>query len=82
MEREAMEFGGLRVPSVITESFDSLHRVVLRGEGTEECLDKTLFLLSLDDVWDIVECLFLTDSGTPSHLELTLGTFWGSFWPT
>ena len=57
--------------------------VVLRGEGLE-CLEKTLFLLSLDmtlilfsldDVWDIVECLFLTDSGTPSHFELTLGTF-------
>lgn len=68
-----MEFGGLRVPSVMMESFESPQWVVLREEG-KEFLDEMLLLLSLNDGLDAVECLCLTDAGTPSHLELTFGT--------
>lgn len=74
-----MELGGLRVPSVITENLDSFHRPFLMGEPSE-LLDAMLLLLSLVDALDVVyRCL--TESGTPSHFELTLGTFRGSFWP-
>lgn len=70
---EAIEFGGLRVPSVMMESLESFHRLLLRDEE-KELLDKTPDLLSLAEALDDVELRLLTDSGTPSHLELTLGT--------
>ena len=80
MEADATELGGLRVPSVMTENLDSFQGAFLRGEPKEP-LDDTLILLSLLYAL-VVEYRCLTDSGTPSHFELTLGTEFGSFWPT
>jgi hypothetical protein len=79
-EAEAIEFGGLRVPSVMTETLESFHVVVLRGEPKEP-RDDTLLLLSLVDPLEPldVEYRCFTELGIPSHLELTLGTLAGSF---
>ena len=76
-----MEFGGLRVPSVKTESFESFHGAALRGEPGE-VLDDRLLRVPLVDPLDVEVRFCLTASGTPSHFELTLGTVEGSFWPT
>jgi hypothetical protein len=46
MEAEAIEFGGLRVPSVITENLESFHGAFLRGEPNEP-REETLLPLSL-----------------------------------
>lgn len=81
MEAEAMEFGGLRVPSVNTENLESFHGAALRGEPGEPRDDK-LLRLSLVDPLDVEVRVCFTASGMPSHLELTLGTVGGSFWPT
>jgi hypothetical protein len=51
-DMEATEFGGLRVPSVMTENLDSLQGACLRGEPKEP-LDETLLLLSLVDALDV-----------------------------
>jgi hypothetical protein len=76
---EAMELGGLRVPSVMTESFDSFQDSVVSWESCEVC-DVTLCLFLFDPLDPLdLECRFLMDSGTPSHFEFTLGTVFGSF---
>jgi hypothetical protein len=49
---EATELGGLRVPSVITENFDSFQGACLRGEPKEP-LEDTLVLLPLLDPLDV-----------------------------
>lgn len=51
-DMEATEFGGLRVPSVMTENLDSFQGACLRGEPKEP-LDETLLLLSLVDALDV-----------------------------
>ena len=81
MVAEAIEFGGLRVPSVMTENPESFHGAFLRGEPNEPREDALLWLSLLGLPLD-VECRCLTETGTPSHLEFTLGTLDGSFWPT
>lgn len=83
-EDETIEFGGLRVPSVMTVSLESFHDVLgcALSEPCDERLllfDEALLLLSLMEVLP-VEYRFLTEPGTPSHFELTLGTVAGSFW--
>ena len=80
-EAEAIEFGGLRVPSVITEYLESFHVTFLRGEPNKPP-EQTLLLLSVLEAPLAVEYRFLTELGTPSHLEFTLGTVGGSLWPT
>jgi hypothetical protein len=81
MEAEAIEFGGLRVPSVITENLESFHGAFLCGEPNE-FPEARLLLISLLDPPLAVEYRFLTELGTPSHFEFTLGTSEGSLWPT
>jgi hypothetical protein len=73
---DAIEFGGLRVPSVMTENLEPFHDNVVTCEFFES-RDETL-CLSLPEPADLV-CRCLADSGTPSHFELTLGMFPGSF---
>jgi hypothetical protein len=81
MEAEAIEFGGLRVPSVITENLEPFHGAFLSVEPNEPA-EATLLLLSFLDTPLAVEYRFLTELGTPSQREFTLGTSGGSLWPT
>jgi hypothetical protein len=74
---EATELGGFREPSVMIDAFEMFHVPALDWELCE-LWDSTLCLFFLLAALDF-GCLFLTDSGTPSHLEFTLGTLSGSF---
>jgi hypothetical protein len=77
---DAMEFGGLRVPSVITENLEptedleAFHGEAVRLESCDIIL--CLFLVDSGDA----EYRFFTDCGTPFHLLFTFGTSFGSFW--
>jgi hypothetical protein len=78
---EAIEFGGLRVPSVMTESLEATENPEVSQEAVNCGSCDVMLCLFLVDFCD-PEYRFFTDSGTPSHLELTLGTPFGSFWRT
>lgn len=75
---EIIELGGLRVPSVMTVNLDSF-QVMPRRWVAKVPRDITLLRLSLEEALAVEDRFFLR-SGTPSHLELTLGTCGGNFW--
>lgn len=76
-----IELGGPRDSFDMTENSDVFQGKAERCEPLEpkeEPEDRLVSLLVRVAVV-AVECRFLTASGIPSHLELTLGTFSGSF---
>jgi hypothetical protein len=75
---EATELGGFLVPSVITDTLDGFHEGRAVAFDSCDSCDCTLHLFFLVDVVDL-GYRFLTYSGTPSHLEFTLGISFGSF---
>lgn len=75
---EATELGGFRVPSVMIEALEGFHDGRELGFEVCESCDCKLSLFFFVDTLDF-EYRFLTESGTPSHFEFTLGIFSGSF---
>lgn len=82
-DADMIELGGPRDSSVLTENSEVFHGSAESCEPCEpkDCPDERLLSL-LVQVVVAAECRFFTASGTPSHLELTLGTLAGSFWLT
>jgi hypothetical protein len=76
-----IELGGPRDSSVMTEKADVFQGMAESCEPCEpnEAPDDRFVSLLVRVVVVAVDCRFLTASGMPSHLELTLGTSAGSF---
>lgn len=76
-----MEGGGPRDSLDMTENSDVFQGIVARCEPLDPNEDPDDRLVSLLFLVVMVapDCRFLTTSGIPSHLELTLGTLSGNF---
>lgn len=78
---EAIEGGGPRDSVDMTENSELFHgkaEICEPFDSTEDPDERFVSLLVLLAV-AAMDCRFLTASGMPSHLELTLGTLSGSF---
>lgn len=76
-----IELGGPRDSSDMTENSEVFHGSAENCEPCEpnEVPDDRLVSLLVLVLVVAVDCRFLTESGMPSHFELTLGTSAGSF---